>query len=89
LRSNLPHQNIDQALALCDGLSTSSKKGTPMKLLHLARKACGLLLVMAAVASPVFGQVAPTPEIDPGSAVSALALLSCGYFLIADRFRRK
>jgi hypothetical protein len=31
----------------------------------------------------------PVPEIDPGLAPSALALLTCGLFILTDRVRRK
>jgi hypothetical protein len=60
-----------------------------MKLLKLARKGCGLMLVMAAIASPAYAYIVPVPEIDPGSMGSAFALLSCGMIMITDRLWRK
>jgi hypothetical protein len=58
------------------------------KALRAFRKGCGLLLVMGACSSVAwaFGPVAP--EIDPGSAVSSLALLAGGVMLVYDRYRR-
>jgi hypothetical protein len=51
-------------------------------------KGCGLALVLAAVASPAQAGF-NSPEIDPGSMGSALALLSGGVLLLSDRFRRR
>lgn len=57
------------------------------------RKAAGALLVLTAVAGSAIagGPLPPTavPEIDPGSAVSALALLSSGVLMLTDRIRRR
>jgi hypothetical protein len=60
--------------------------------LGLAGKGLGLVLVMAAIASPAWaGGPLPTPgpEIDPGAMGGALALLTGGVLLLTDRFRRK
>ncbi len=62
-------------------------------LLSLSRKAMvaiGFLLVFSALASPApaafVGQV---PEIDPGSAVSGITLLTGGVLVLADKLRAK
>ena len=56
----------------------------------LVGKAVGFGLVLAALSSAAYAQTAPaTPEIDPGSMLSALALLSCGVMILKDRSRRK
>jgi hypothetical protein len=66
-----------------------------MKLMQMALKGCGVLMVLAVVAAPVLAQAdnyrhhGTAPEIDPGSMVGALTLLSCGLMMITDRFRRK
>jgi hypothetical protein len=54
------------------------------------RSACfflGLALVWSASSGFAFGR--GTPEIDPGSATSALALLTGGLLLLKPRFGRK
>jgi hypothetical protein len=62
-----------------------------MKWLTLVQKSCGLMLIMAAIATPAFagGMHCDVPEIDPGSVGSALALLTGGFLMITERFRRK
>ncbi len=60
-------------------------------LVSLARKAMvagGFLLVFMALASPALAQQR-VPEIDPGSAVSGITLLTGGILLLADKFRMK
>ena len=57
------------------------------QILSPVQRAVGLLLVFVAFSSPAFGR--GHPEIDPGSAPSALALLVGGMLLLADRFRRQ
>jgi len=52
----------------------------------------GLALVLLATSGTAWAggfQPAPTPEIDPGSLASALALLTGGMFVLTDRLRRK
>lgn len=55
---------------------------------HFSLQFCGLALVLAACSGVAQAGVSITPEIDPGSMTSALALLSGGVLLVADRFRR-
>jgi hypothetical protein len=50
----------------------------------MIRKGVGLLLILSAF-SPV-AQAGFTPEIDPGSMVSALTLCAGGMMLMVDRF---
>jgi hypothetical protein len=58
--------------------------------LRVVQLGLGLALVMAAVASPAFAWgPPPAPEIDPGSAASAVALLAGGLLILTDRLRRK
>jgi hypothetical protein len=55
-----------------------------------AARTCGLALIVAGTASAALAGGPPgSPEIDPGSAVSALAVLSGGILLLTDRLRRK
>jgi hypothetical protein len=50
----------------------------------------GLALVLVGTSGPAWALPPPaTPEIDPGSTVSALALLVGGMFVLTDRLRRK
>ena len=53
----------------------------------------GFLLVFAAVAGTALAQgdfhPPDAPEIDPGSAMSAISLLAGGMLLLADKVRRK
>jgi hypothetical protein len=54
------------------------------------RMAFGIGLLVVALGSPVFaGLPASTPEIDAGSMVSALALLSGAVLVVTNRVRRK
>jgi hypothetical protein len=54
------------------------------------RQACGLFLILAGSAGTAFGVVpASSPEIDPGSAASALTLLVGGMLMLVDRVRRR
>jgi len=57
------------------------------EMLRLVPKALGLLLVFAAFAGTAAARQG-LPEIDPGSAPSALTLLVGGTLLLVDRFRR-
>jgi hypothetical protein len=51
--------------------------------------ACGVLLLLAGLAKPALALgVSPIPEIDAGTAVSALTLLTGGMMVLASRFRR-
>ncbi|GIW88217.1 MAG: hypothetical protein KatS3mg108_2541 [Isosphaeraceae bacterium] len=52
------------------------------------RKLFGLSLIMAAIGSTAFA-ANPIPEIDPGSMVSAMTLLTGGLLVFADRRRSK
>ena len=54
----------------------------------MIRKSIGLALVFSATATSAFA-FPPVPEIDPGSAVGAMALLSTGLAMIMDRRRAK
>jgi len=59
---------------------------------HVALKAAGLALVMAALcgtAEAGAGPPNPVPEIDPGSILSAFTLLSGGLMILTDRRRSK
>ncbi len=60
-------------------------------LASLARKAmvaAGFLLVFMALARPALAAQV-VPEIDPGSAVSGITLLTGGLLLLADKLRVK
>jgi hypothetical protein len=55
-----------------------------------SRKTVGLLLVFAACSGTAYGRgSAKVPEIDPGTASSAVSLLVAGVLMITDRVRRK
>jgi hypothetical protein len=54
---------------------------------QVTRIACGLTLVWSALGATAFAR--GTPEIDPGSASSALTLLIGGALLLKGRFVRK
>jgi hypothetical protein len=56
-------------------------------MLPWAQSAAGFALVFTAVAGTAAAR--GNPEIDPGSAASALALLSGGAMLLTSRLRRK
>jgi hypothetical protein len=61
------------------------------KTFAVCRTVGGLLLVLAAMASPARAMCDPgmsAPEIDPGALTSALTLLTGGALVVADRFRR-
>jgi len=49
----------------------------------------GCFLIANALALPGFADVAVAPEIDPGTATSAIALLLGGGFIAASKLRRK
>jgi len=53
----------------------------------VSKKALGLALVLSAMAPAAYSAVAP--EIDAGSAASALTLLVGGAMLLKDRFLAK
>lgn len=58
---------------------------------RIAAIGCGVLAIAAVSASVALAAVGPppsAPEIDPGSATSALALLAGGVLLLKSRFRR-
>lgn len=52
------------------------------------RKVIGFCLVLAGLSSTALA-VPRIPEIDPGSMVSAMTVLSCGLLVFADRRRSK
>lgn len=54
----------------------------------LASKTIGLGLILAALSRPSHAQLA-APEIDAGSILSGLALLSCGMLILTSRARKK
>lgn len=54
----------------------------------LGRKAVGLALVVAAFSGSAHAAIG-VPEIDPGSMVSALTLLTGGVLILTGRVRRK
>jgi hypothetical protein len=57
-----------------------------------AQKAAGFALIVSAFAGPAVaggGGHGGVPEIDPGSAISALTVLGGGLLLVTDRFRRR
>jgi hypothetical protein len=57
-------------------------------MLGAALRSCGLLLVVAACATPAFASHDfSVPEIDPGSMGSALALLAGGLLMLTGRRR--
>ena len=49
----------------------------------------GLMLALAAVASPAFAGTNPVPEVDGNSLTLGLGLLSGSVLLLRARFRRK
>lgn len=55
--------------------------------LAAARTSLGAALLLTGLGAMATAQTAPIPEIDAGSAVTALALLSGGVMLLKDRFR--
>ena len=56
---------------------------------RMASVAVAVALVMSAASSTAFAVDLPVPEIDPGSAGSALTLLTGGVLILRDRIRRK
>ena len=58
--------------------------------LRALRTASGLALVLSATAMTAHAGVCPphVPEIDPGSILSAMTLLSGGVLILTDRRRR-
>jgi hypothetical protein len=61
-----------------------------LRILKQGWRPCGLCLVFAGCAATAYaGGPLPVPEIDPGSTVSALVLLTGGLLLLADRCRCK
>ena len=68
----------DRLMALAAGSTT------------LARPAIGLGLVLAALSVPALaGEPVRTPEIDAGSLLSGITLLSGGMLILTNRTRRK
>lgn len=55
----------------------------------VALKSTGLLLVLSGLAATASAGACPpvTPEIDPGSVLSALTLLGGGVMVLTDRYR--
>jgi hypothetical protein len=56
---------------------------------QLGRTTVGAGLLLTGMSSVALAFVADTPEIDAGSAASALALVSGGVMLLRDWFRAK
>jgi hypothetical protein len=54
----------------------------------LLARVFGFVLLISALAAAAFAGREPLPEIDPGLATSAMALLSGGLLIIAGRARR-
>ena len=52
-------------------------------------KGFGFALVLSALSASAWATSARSPEMDPGLATSAMALLSGGLLMIAGRSRRK
>jgi hypothetical protein len=77
-------------------MQTETTRRLVVHLFSVLRRGCGLLLVMAACAGVALAQSSMkggcdthAPEIDAGSVVSGLTLLTGGVLLLTDRFRRK
>jgi hypothetical protein len=62
--------------------------GSMTRVARLTRKGCGLALAFVAFSGTAWA-LPTSPEIDPGSAVSSLALLVGGVMLLRDRYRRR
>ena len=64
-----------------------------MKLVRLIRPTVAMSLIVLGLATPAYaGAGLPgvgVPEIDPGSVMGALAVLSGGLLMITDRLARK
>lgn len=58
-------------------------------LLRFATRSMGLLLILSGLGSVAMAIPVPTPEVDPASATSALALLVGTALLARDKFRRQ
>jgi hypothetical protein len=60
-------------------------------LVSAALQAVGVFLILAASTGTAFGveETCHSPEIDPGSAASALTMLVGGMLLFVDRIRRR
>ena len=61
-------------------------------ILTSARKTVGLMLILTAMAAKADAGAPPpptAPEIDPGSVLSAMALLGGGLLMLTDRRRAK
>jgi hypothetical protein len=56
-------------------------------LLRFASRSLGLLLILSGMSSVAMA-IPATPEIDPASATSALAMLAGAALLARDKFRR-
>lgn len=52
-------------------------------------QSCGVMLVLAGAAGTAQAGFQPGPEIDPGSMMSALTLLTGGALLLTSRVRRQ
>ncbi len=55
----------------------------------LIERGLGFALLLTAISAPAWAFPVSAPEMDPGLATSALALLSGGLLLISGRSRRK
>ena len=53
------------------------------------RKCVGFALIFTAVSASAWAFAQPVPEMDPGAATSAMALLGGGLAMIAGRRRNK
>jgi hypothetical protein len=61
-----------------------------MKIANGLRAGFGLCLIVLALATPAYaGAPLGVPEIDPGSVVGGLALLTGGVLMITDRLTRR
>lgn len=61
-----------------------------VRVLDVAKKGLGFALVLTAMASCAFAIGNPdTPEIDAGSAASAITLLTAGMLMLKEKFARK
>jgi len=59
-------------------------------MVSLITRISALLLVLGGLACPAYAAgPPPAPEINPGTITSAIALLTGGALLLADRLRRK
>ena len=58
------------------------------RMIRMAGKAFGVGMILAALSTPAWAVHIVTPEIDPGSMVSALTLLTGGMLMFTERRRR-